>query len=183
MCGNAKMLACCASELEAETGPTIGMTTDVYDILAGATEFLGCCEILPREIEFRMVSSLGEKSGALMEQFQGQEGELSLKSKPSLDQVYDNLDFYLSIHILIIDSRRYFCQLTFVVNIRRHMNGTRVHIQHGFLLFVLEVPGRMRGQVVHCMFDFFSRNYVQVVQVLVDHHLLGVNVLHVLKHT
>lgn len=49
--------------------PTIGMTTGVHGIFAGATKFVQCNDILPQEREYCIFSNLGEETVALKEQF------------------------------------------------------------------------------------------------------------------
>lgn len=44
------------------------MTTGFHGVLAGTTEFLHRCEILPQKRDGSVVFSLGAETGALMEQ-------------------------------------------------------------------------------------------------------------------
>ncbi|BFZ05453.1 hypothetical protein BsWGS_08492 [Bradybaena similaris] len=61
-------------DCDAKAGLTIAMTTGVHEILAGAKEFMHCCKILLQER--RLVSSLVEDTGALMEQSQCQQQQI-----------------------------------------------------------------------------------------------------------
>lgn len=53
------------------------MTKGVHGTLAGATEFAHCYKILAHERNYSMVSSLGEVTGAIMEQSSRHESDLS----------------------------------------------------------------------------------------------------------
>lgn len=82
------VVVCCERKLVADSdalaGPIIGMTTGVHVILASATGFEHCCEILRIERDYSMTFSLGAETGALLEQSARQEGDLSLVPFPKM---------------------------------------------------------------------------------------------------